>query len=61
MGQAGIFVMIKLVVPLHLIAISQPTQVPGNDSQCYFDFFKGVFDAKSLWITNIRTCNVLQA
>ena len=29
--------MIELVVPLHLIAISQPTQFPGNDSKCYFD------------------------
>ena len=36
------FVMIELVVLFNLIAISQPTQVPGNDSQCYFDlvFFK---------------------
>ena len=32
-----VFVMIELVVLFNLIAISQPTQVPGNDSQCYFD------------------------
>ena len=52
-----VFVMIELVVLFNLIAISQPTQVFGNDSQCYFYLVYGSQTSEPAMFSKHKACD----